>query len=202
MPRLFEGKTSADQVRAWVVGCATGEEAYSLAILMLEYAERLPSPPKIQIFATDIDDIALTEARACRYPHAIAIDVSADRLRKYFTADGDFYRVRKEVRELILFAPHNVLRDPPLSRLDLVSCRNLLIYLNRDAQEHVLATFHFSMLPRGYLFLGASESERKRALLVSRHGPEASYFYPPIADRSAPNSPVPLDLPAPFRARL
>jgi two-component system CheB/CheR fusion protein len=158
VPRLFEGKTGTDQVRAWVAGCATGEEAYSLAILLLEYSERLASSPRIQIFATDIDDTALAEARACRYPQAIAIDVSADRLRKYFRADGDFYRVRKEVRELILFAPHNVLRDPPFSKLDLVSCRNLLIYLNNEAQKRVLATFHFAMLPSGHLFLGASES--------------------------------------------
>ena len=115
-------------------------------------------PPKIQIFATDIDETALAAARAGRYPQTIALDVSPERLRKYFVPDGDFYRVRKEVRELVLFAPHNVLRDPPFSKLDLVSCRNLLIYLNREIQERVLATFHFSMLPSAYLFLGASES--------------------------------------------
>jgi two-component system CheB/CheR fusion protein len=176
VPRLFEGKTSADQVRAWVVGCATGEEAYSLAILLIEYAERLTSPPQIQIFATDIDDIALTEARARLYPQAIAIDVSADRLRKYFTADGDFYRVRKEVRDLVLFAPHNVLRDPPFSRLSLVSCRNLLIYLNRDAHERILATFHFSMLPNGYLFLGSAESAESAPSLFRDAGLKHGIF--------------------------
>ena len=158
VPKLFDGKSGQDHVRVWVVGCATGEEAYSIAMVLSDAAAHLANPPKIQIFATDIDDTALADARACRYPHTIALDVSPERLRKYFVPDGDYYRVRKEVRELVLFAPHNVLRDPPFSKLDLVSCRNLLIYLNRDVQEQVLATFHFSMLPSGYMFLGASES--------------------------------------------
>jgi two-component system CheB/CheR fusion protein len=158
IPKLFAGKTSDDQVRVWVVGCATGEEAYSIAMLMAEYASRLSDPPRIQLFATDIDELAIVQARECRYPQSIALDVSAERLRQFFTKEGDHYRVRKEIRELILFAPHNVLRDPPFSRLDLVSCRNLLIYLNREMQDQILSTFHFSLMPGGYLFLGASES--------------------------------------------
>ena len=202
VPRLFEGKASSDQVRAWVVGCATGEEAYSLAILLSEYAERLANPPKIQIFATDIDDIALTEARACRYPQAIAIDVSAGRLRKYFTADGDFYRLRKEVRELILFAPHNVLRDPPFSKLDLVSCRNLLIYLNREAQERILATFHFSMLPNGYLFLGASESAESAPSLFLDAGLKHHIFTRRLLMAQIPAIPAVPPLPETYPQRL
>jgi two-component system CheB/CheR fusion protein len=158
IPKLFAGKTATDQVRAWIVGCATGEEAYSIAILMAEYASRLSDPPRIQVFATDMDETAIAQARECSYPQSIALDVSAERLRQYFIKEGDHYRVKKEIRALILFAPHNVLRDPPFSKLDLVSCRNLLIYLNREMQEQILSTFHFSLMPGGYLFLGASES--------------------------------------------
>jgi len=158
VPKLFAGKGVNDQVRVWVVGCATGEEAYSIAMLLCEYASRLSDPPRIQIFATDIDDKAIGEARECRYPQTIAVDVSPERLRQFFTKEGEGYRVKKEVRELILFAGHNVLRDPPFSKLDLVSCRNLLIYLSREMQERVLGTFHFALLSHGYLFLGSSES--------------------------------------------
>ena len=123
----------------------------------MRVSSQLSDPPRIQIFATDIDDKAIQEARECRYPQTIALDVSPERLRQFFTKEGEGYRA-KEVRELILFAGHNVLRDPPFSKLDLVSCRNLLIYLNREMQEQVLGTFHFALLPHGYLFLGPSES--------------------------------------------
>jgi two-component system CheB/CheR fusion protein len=158
IPKLFAGKTPNDQVRVWVVGCASGEEAYSIAILIAEYAARMAEPPRIQIFATDMDEAAITQARECRYPQSITLDVSPDRLRQFFVKEGDHYRVKKEIREMILFAPHNVLRDPPFSRLDLVSCRNLLIYLNRAMQEQILSTFHFALTAGGYLFLGASET--------------------------------------------
>src|SRR5579875_3189287 len=167
VPKLFADNSANDQVRVWVVGCATGEEAYSIAMLLCEHAARLSEAPKIQIFATDIDDKAIAEARECRYPQSIALDVSPERLRQFFTKEGDRYRVKKEIRELILFAPHNVLRDPPFSKLDLVSCRNLLIYLNREMQERALATFHFALNPGGYLFLGASESAEGAGSLFS-----------------------------------
>ena len=165
VPKLFAGKGANDQVRVWVVGCATGEEAYSIAMLLCEYASRLNDPPRIQIFATDIDERAITQARDCRYPRTIAMDVTPERLRQFFIEEGDHYRVKKEVRELILFAPHNVLRDPPFSKLDLVSCRNLLIYLNREMQDRTLGTFHFALVPEGYLFLGASETAEGIPLL-------------------------------------
>jgi two-component system CheB/CheR fusion protein len=158
IPKLFAGKTANDQVRVWVVGCATGEEAYSIAILISEYAAHLSEPPRIQIFGTDMDETAIAQARECRYPQSITLDVSAERLRQFFVKEGEHYRVKKEIREMILFAPHNVLRDPPFSKLDLVSCRNLMIYLNRQMQDQILATFHFSLSPGGYLFLGTSES--------------------------------------------
>ena len=158
IPMLFSGKGPGDPVRVWVAGCATGEEAYSIAMLVSEHNARLAVPIAIQIFATDIDEDALAEARAGRYPDSIAADVSAERLRKFFTDDGGGYRVTKSLRELVLFTPHNVLRDPPFSRLDLISCRNLLIYLNREAQDRVLDALHFGLRPTGYLFLGSSES--------------------------------------------
>ncbi|MBV8774407.1 MAG: PAS domain-containing protein, partial [Deltaproteobacteria bacterium] len=158
IPKLFEGKRLKDQVRVWSVGCATGEEAYSLAIMLDEYASRLAEAPKIQVFATDIDERAINQARDARYPTTISLDVSAERVQRFFIREGDRYKVRKELRELVLFSVHNILRDPPFSRVDLISCRNLLIYLNREMQEQILGTFHFAIRPDGYLFLGASES--------------------------------------------
>jgi two-component system CheB/CheR fusion protein len=158
IPRLFRGKDHTDQVRVWVAGCATGEEAYSIAMLLSEYAMSLPAPPQLQVFATDIDEEALAEARAGIYPTQIATDVTAARLQRFFVYENDHFRVCKELREMILFSPHNVLRDPPFSRLDLVSCRNLLIYLNREAQNRVINTFHFALRHDGYLLLGSSES--------------------------------------------
>ena len=164
VPHLFRDKTRSDQVRVWVAGCATGEEAYSIGMLLAEHADRLTDPPQLQIFATDIDEDALVEARAGRYPDTIAADVSPARLDRFFVPEGNYYRIRKELREMVLFSPHNVLRDPPFSRLDLVSCRNLLIYLNRDAQNRVLNIFHFGLRPGGYLLLGSSESAENPTL--------------------------------------
>ncbi|HEY0477341.1 MAG TPA: CheR family methyltransferase, partial [Kofleriaceae bacterium] len=166
IPKLFEGKSRDEPVRVWVAGCATGEEAYSVAMLLREHAATLPFPPSIQVFATDIDEAALTEARAGRYPNTIASDVSPARLQRFFTLDGDQYQVSKELRELVLFSPQNVLRDPPFSRLDLVTCRNLLIYLNREAQGRVLGVFHFGLRPDGFLFLGSSESAENTAMFA------------------------------------
>lgn len=158
VPRLFTAKTAGDQVRVWVTGCATGEEAYSVAILLHEHAARHDDPPSIQVFATDIDDDAITVARQGVYPETIAVDVEPARLRRYFTAEPGHYRVKQEIRDLVLFAPHNLLRDPPFSRLDLVTCRNVLIYLNRGVQEQILRLFHFALHPDGHLLLGTSES--------------------------------------------
>jgi two-component system CheB/CheR fusion protein len=158
LPRLFEGKTANDELRAWVCGCATGEEAYTLAILLLEWAERMAQPPRIQIFATDMDASAIAKGRLGIYPETITVDVSEERLRRWFYRHPNSYQVRKEVREAVLFASHDVLKDTPFSRLDLVTCRNLLIYLNREAQERVFDTFHFALRPDGRLMLGPSES--------------------------------------------
>ncbi|GAB4204981.1 MAG: hypothetical protein OHK0022_30640 [Roseiflexaceae bacterium] len=158
LPRVFAAKRPDDQVRAWVAGCASGEEAYSIAILLREHAARLDQPPAIQVFATDIDEEAIAIAREGLYPDNIVADVSPERLQRFFSEEQGRYRIKKEIRDTVLFAPHNLLRDPPFSRLDLVTCRNLLIYLNRDVQERVLELFHFVLYPDGKLMLGASES--------------------------------------------
>jgi two-component system CheB/CheR fusion protein len=158
VPHLFEKKTSTEQIRVWVAGCATGEEAYSIAMLLVEAAAKSADPPGIQVFATDLDGDAIAEGREGFYTAADVADVSSERLRRFFSREPAGYRVKRELRELVLFAPHNVLKDPPFSHLDLVCCRNVLIYLNRPAQERLIQTFHFALRPGGYLFLGTSES--------------------------------------------
>jgi two-component system, chemotaxis family, CheB/CheR fusion protein len=158
IPDLFEGKTSGDRIRVWVPGCATGEEAYSIAILLHARAMTLDDPPTIQIFASDIDEEAGAVARAGRYPPAIAADVDPEHLERFFVEDEEGYRVAGEVRSLVLVARHDLLRDAPFSDLDLISCRNVLIYFQPDAQAHALANFHYALHPEGHLFLGASES--------------------------------------------
>jgi two-component system CheB/CheR fusion protein len=158
IPKLFEDKDSEDSIRVWVPGCATGEEAYSLAILLHEYAQTIHKPPNIQIFATDIDQEALEIARKGQYPESIASDVSTKRLAQYFTKEGIKYRVKQNISSLLLFAAHDLLKDPPFSKLDLISCRNLLIYLNRDLQSEVFNLFHYALKPEKWLFLGMSDS--------------------------------------------
>jgi two-component system CheB/CheR fusion protein len=158
IPSLMDDRPPDDPLRVWVAGCATGEEAYSLSILLRERADQRRLAPGVQIFATDIDERALSIARAGLYPAAIGADVGASRLTQYFHKEGDDYRVVKAVREPVLFAAHNAMRDPPFSRLDLISCRNLLIYVGREAQASILEMFRFALRPGGYLFLGTSES--------------------------------------------
>lgn len=155
---LFRGRGDADSIRVWVPGCATGEEAYSITMLLCEQAEQMAQPPAIQVFATDIDEHAIDVARTGCYPESIVTDLPPGRLNRYFVHAQGEYKIRKGIREKILFATHNIMRDPPFSRLDLVSCRNLLIYLERDAQKDTLDMLHFALRPGGYLFLGASES--------------------------------------------
>jgi two-component system, chemotaxis family, CheB/CheR fusion protein len=164
---LFEGKTAADTVRVWVVACATGEEAFTIAMLLTEHARTLDAPPVIQVFATDLDEQAVQAARDAVYPPAIMADVDEDRLRRFFVKEHRGYRVRREIREMVLFAVHDILRDSPFSRLDMVSCRNLLIYLNREAQQRVLETLHFSLIPDGRLFLGSSETVEDNSTLFA-----------------------------------
>jgi two-component system, chemotaxis family, CheB/CheR fusion protein len=155
---LFQGKGANDTLRVWVPACATGEEAYSIAILLSERAREMEAPPMMQVFATDLDEEAIKTAREGTYPATIEADVSEERLRRYFVKEHRGYKVRREMREMVLFAQHDLLKDSPFSRLDLVSCRNLMIYLNRQAQRRAFEIFHFALLPQGRLFLGASET--------------------------------------------
>jgi two-component system CheB/CheR fusion protein len=187
---LFAGKGPNEAVRVWVPACATGEEAYSIAILLSEKARLLEAAPTIQIFATDLDAEAMRAAREGSYPATIEADVSQDRLRRYFVKEHPGYRVRRELRELVLFAQHDLLKDAPFSRLDLVSCRNLLIYLDRDAQQRVLETFHFALLPHGRLFLGSSESVEDASLLFGVIDKKNRIFQQRPMPRVSP--PVPL----------
>jgi two-component system, chemotaxis family, CheB/CheR fusion protein len=158
LPHLFENRGPKDPVRIWVPGCATGEEAYTLAILVRERLDQLQHPAEVQIFATDIHERALSVARQGVYPLSVAEDLSAGRLKRFFLKKGNHYHVAKEVRELCLFSSHDLIRDPPFSRLDLISCRNLLIYLGPHLQKKLIPLFHYALRPGGYLFLGPSET--------------------------------------------
>jgi two-component system CheB/CheR fusion protein len=150
--------TDESAVRAWVPGCCTGEEAYSIAILLRECMEQLKKPGGAQIYGTDIDVSAIEKARAGVYPDGIAVDLSRPRLDRYFVREDGSYRIRKDIREMVIFAPQNVIKDPPFTNLDLLSCRNLLIYLDSDLQRKLIPIFHYALKPSGILFLGPSET--------------------------------------------
>jgi len=156
-----------DGIRVWVAGCATGEEAYSVAILLHEEAARRKLSPHIQVFATDLDEGALATAREGRYPRSIGTDVSEERLARFFRDEGTHYRVRKEMRDSVLFAAHSLIKDPSFMRLDLISCRNLLIYLERSLQQQLCSTFHYGLKPGRFLFLGSAETTEMATDLFS-----------------------------------
>lgn len=160
LPALLDGRTSHQALRAWVPACSTGEEAYTLAILFQETLEKLkPAKPiTLQIFATDLDQHAIEKAREGIFPANIAADVSAKRLDRYFVKVERGYQVAKSIREMIIFAPQNIIMDPPFTKLDLVSCRNLLIYLTPELQKKLLPLFHYSLNRGGFLFLGNAET--------------------------------------------
>ncbi|RZA27262.1 MAG: PAS domain S-box protein [Proteobacteria bacterium] len=144
--------------RIWIAGCSTGEEAYTLAIIAREILSELKHPPEVQIIATDIDEVALNAARRGSYAATIADDVSADRLKRFFVRKGGRYVVTKELRDMCLFSSHNIINDPPFSQIDLLTCRNVLIYLGPHLQQKLIPVFHYALKPQGYLFLGTSES--------------------------------------------
>lgn len=158
IPRLFEDKAADDEVRVWVAGCSTGEEAYSTAILLREHMDRLRVVPKVKIFATDIDETAMKTARSARYPGNSVKEVAPERLKRFFVHEADSYRLAKDLRDMCIFSTQSVIRDPPFSRLDLISCRNLLIYLKPGLQAQIIPLFHYALRPGGYLFLGLSEN--------------------------------------------
>jgi two-component system, chemotaxis family, CheB/CheR fusion protein len=158
IPAIFGNKQSGDTIRVWIPACSTGEEAYSIAILLQEHLSQLAVDIRVQVFATDIDGEAIEQARAATYPSSITADIAAPRVQRYFDQANSAIRVKRFIRDMVIFAEQNVLEDPPFSRLDLISCRNLLIYLSAELQRRALSTFHYALNPHGYLFLGSSET--------------------------------------------
>ncbi|HEY3740547.1 MAG TPA: chemotaxis protein CheB [Bryobacteraceae bacterium] len=204
IPPLFDSKNLTDSLRVWSVGCATGEEAYSLAMLLLEEAGRRETAPQIQIFASDLHRHSLKIAREGFYSGDIETDVSAERLERFFQKESGGYRVRKDVRDMVVFAPHNLLGDPPFSRIDLISCRNVLIYLQRHIQRDVVELFHYALATGGLLVLGPAETidatdlfrtqDKKLCLYRKRNvrGPEPRLpVFPQVRARRAIGESVP-----------
>ena len=167
IPDILARKPLGEPIRIWVPGCGSGEESLSLAILFDEGMERTGQRHPLQIFATDIDAEAIDKARAGEYPESIAAEITPERLKKYFIKKDGVYRIKQEIRETVVYAVQNLISDPPFSRLDLISCRNVLIYLNTDLQKKILPLFHFTLNPKGYLFLGTSETIGEAADLFS-----------------------------------
>jgi two-component system, chemotaxis family, CheB/CheR fusion protein len=157
-PRLCTGRSQKTPIRIWVPGCATGEEVYSIAMSLVEFLREGTGMPPIQIFGTDVSETAIVKARAGLYLDSISLDVSEERLQRFFVKQNNHYQIAKNIRDLCIFARHDITRDPPFSRLDLISCRNLLIYLDTVAQRQVMQVFHYALRPDGYLLLGPSES--------------------------------------------
>lgn len=162
---MLAARPDGAPVRVWVPGCSTGEEAYSIAILLAEAQQRLRKPLRLQVFATDIDSRAIETARAGVYPASIAADIDPERLRRFFSpepepsgAGASAYRINKSVRDMLVFSEHDIIQDPPFSRLDLISCRNLLIYMGARLQKRIIPMFHYALAPGGCLLLGTSET--------------------------------------------
>lgn len=219
IPQLFEGKAAGSAVRIWCTGCSTGEEAYSIAILLQERLEWLKASYKVQVFATDIDSRAIAVARAGVYPASIADHVTPERLARFFTLepDGSAYQIHKGIRDLLVFSEQDVIKDPPFSRLDLISCRNLLIYLDAELHKKLIPLFHYALQPGGMLFLGSSESagvqgdlftvlERKSKIYQRKEDFQGAQraalgrFLPPLTDRDMP--PLPTTEKTPHLAKL
>jgi two-component system, chemotaxis family, CheB/CheR fusion protein len=202
IPRLFSGKSPNSVIRVWSAGCSTGEEAYSLAILLVEHQEAMKQQFKVQVFATDIDSQAIAAARAGIYSISVAADITPERLSRHFTKepDGSFCRIRKNIRDMMVFSEQNLIRDPPFSKLDLISCRNLLIYVDSDLQKRIIPLFHYALNPGGFLFLGSSETvgefgnlfttlDRKSKLYQRREAPNFAGSHgllPPMTSAAEP----------------
>jgi two-component system CheB/CheR fusion protein len=194
-PKLVADRDPGAPIRVWVCGCATGEEAYSLAIVLTEFLQRESPDLRVQIFATDVSETAIEHARAGVYPASIAGDVDADRLRRFFTRTDGNYRISKTIRDLCVFARQDLTRDPPFSRLDLVMCRNVLIYMDSVLQRRLMGLFHYALTPDSYLVLGQAESVGTQASLFSmidkknRIHRKKSLPGPPLSMRMPEDSP-------------
>jgi two-component system CheB/CheR fusion protein len=175
-PDLFRRKTAEDVLRIWVPACSTGEEAYSIAMLIHAIQEKNKTTIPVQIFATDLSEVAIAKARAGTYLHRDVQDIAAKYKDRYFTKSGDKYHVIKEIREMCIFAPHNILQDPPFSRMDFVSCCNLLIYFDAAAQKKVFSSLHFALRDGGFLMLGKAESVGTASLLFTQIEPKYKIY--------------------------
>jgi two-component system, chemotaxis family, CheB/CheR fusion protein len=222
-PKLLQQRGD-DTFRVWVLGCSTGQEAYSIAMAFMEEMEKCPRRRKLQIFATDLNDAVLERARHGLYSKTLAQDVSPERLRRFFTEEEGGYRVAKQLREMVVFARQNLISDPPFSRMDLITCRNVLIYLEPNLQKKALPTFHYALKPEGFLFLGASESvsgftdlfepvDKKQKIYSRKSAPTPAFHLPmkkrPVEMGRAAAAPrltrrrgLPLGAPEGFRAEL
>lgn len=209
IPKLLAGKRADAAIRVWVPGCSTGEEAYSLAILLAERQESMKRTFAVQVFATDVDSQAIATARTGLYPASIAADVSPERLARYFSPepDGGAYRIHKAIRDTLVFSEQDVIKDPPFSKLDVISCRNLLIYMGGELQKKLIPLFHYALKPGGFLFLGPAETvgefgdlfmplDRKAKLFRRKedvHGADRAAlarFLPPMMGRDAASPPA------------
>ena len=204
LPGILDDKEAGGQLRVWVAGCATGEEVYSIAILLKEEMERRKIALSVQIFGTDIDETAIATARAGRYAK-IMTGMSRERIARWFVEEGEGYLVVKEIREMCVFSIHSLVRDAPFSKMDLISCRNLLIYLDSDLQERAIRIFHYGLRPSGILFLGPSEGvtrnahlfdvlDRKHRLFRRRDAGVPTHFvdFPHVAAGQTRMAPAPL----------
>lgn len=158
LKQLLEDRPDNYQIRIWVPGCSTGEEVYSIAMIVQECMDEMNRHFSVQIFGTDLDEEAIHAARAGIYPESVSVDVSQERLHKFFVKDANSYQIKKNIRDLVVFATQNVIKDPPFTKLDLLCCRNLLIYFGTELQNKLLPIFHYSLKPGGFLFLGSSET--------------------------------------------
>jgi len=199
LPQMIAARPAGAQLRAWVAGCSTGEEAYSLAIAFREVAHAIDphAPHAMHIFATDLDPDAIARARQGCYPANIAADVSPERLAAFFTEDGAGYRVSKSIREMVVFAPQNVVMDPPFTKLDVLSCRNVLIYLGPELQRRLVPLFHYCLNPGGVLLLGNAESVGRYTELFSPVEPKLRLFRRSQDPARSPDIEFPTRHPAP-----
>lgn len=190
LPRLFSERSSEQQVRIWVPGCSTGEEVYSLAICLLEFLTGQPVEPPIQIFGTDASNFSIEKARQGLYPESIVADVSEERLRRFFNRADKGYQISKRLRDLCIFARQNLCNDPPFSKLDLISCRNVLIYFGHELQRRLIQTFNYALRPNGYLLFGTAETIREFSDLFTIVDRKAKFYA-----KAASITPTHFDLP-------
>ncbi len=194
IPELLRDKGVADTVRIWTPGCSSGEEAYSLAILLSEALARMDVRPRVQIFATDIDEPMLHKARAARYPHSAVCDVPVELLDRYFYSQEDDYTLVQSIRDMVRISNHNLIKDPPFSRVDMVVCRNLLIYLNPSLQQRLIPVFHYALRGGGFLFLGSAENIASRTDLFDAADAAARVFKRKGGMRQSVHMPLAVDV--------